>query len=522
MKRASRWAAPATPTSSRFNIDLAGLFTRITPQDLALMTRQLATLVGAGLPLVECLGALIEQVDSPKQKKILSQVRERVVEGGNLADAMKAHPAVFNDLYVNMVRAGEASGALDLVLIRLSEYTERAAALRAKVRSALTYPVFMGLASSAILFFLLSYVVPKVTRIFAETHAQLPAVTLVLLAISGFLSNYWWLVIGLVLLLVLAVRVSTRSPAGRLRFDRLTLRIPYFGKVLKKVALARFARTLSTLLLGGIPLLQSLDIVKHVVNNLVLSNAIEDGRNSIREGHSVADPLKKSGLFPPLARAHDRGRREERRARVDAGARCRRLRWRGRGGGIGTEQHHGAPVGDFHGRCRAVHRHGDPAADLRAQPTGQVRLAAPTAEVRSMRRLSLQTGMTLIEIMVVVFIIGLLVTLVAPRIIGRTDEARVTKAKADIKAIEEAANMFKLDNGFYPTTAEGLAAFVQPPPRAKKFNPDGYLSNIPRDPWGNEYIYQSDGRVVIVLSLGADGVEGGEGYNADIDSRALD
>jgi general secretion pathway protein F len=292
--------AKSPVSKSSFSFDLSGMFERITPQDLALMTRQLATLVGAGLPLVECLGALVEQVDGPKQKKILSQVRERVVEGGNLADAMKAHPAIFNDLFVNMVRAGEASGALDLVLIRLAEYTERAAALRSKVRSALTYPVFMGLASMAILFFLLSYVVPKVTRIFEETHAQLPTVTLVLLAISGFLSNYWWAVVGVVLIAVIAVRVSIRSPAGRLRFDRLTLRIPYFGKVLKKVALARFARTLSTLLLGGIPLLQALDIVKHVVSNMVLSNAIEDGRNSIREGHSVADPLKKSGLFPPL------------------------------------------------------------------------------------------------------------------------------------------------------------------------------------------------------------------------------
>ena len=124
--------------------------------------------------------------------------------------------------------------------------------------------------------------------------------------------------------------------------------------------------------------------------------------------------------------------------------------------------------------------------------------------------------------MVVVFILGLLVTLVAPRIIGRTDEARVTKAKADIKAIEEALNMFKLDNGFYPSSAEGLAALVQGTPRAKRFNPDGYLSKIPIDPWGNEYLYQSDGRDVVVLSLGADGVEGGEGYNADIDSRALE
>jgi len=139
-----------------------------------------------------------------------------------------------------------------------------------------------------------------------------------------------------------------------------------------------------------------------------------------------------------------------------------------------------------------------------------------------MRRLSQQAGFTLIEIMVVVFILGLLVTLVAPRIIGRTDEARVTKAKADIKAIEEALNMFKLDNGFYPSSGEGLAALVQGTPRAKRFNPDGYLSKIPIDPWGNEYLYSSDGRDVVVISLGADGVEGGEGYNADIDSRALE
>jgi general secretion pathway protein F len=293
-------ASAAAAGGGRFSLDLASLFERITPQDLALVTRQLSTLVGAGLPLVECLSALVEQVDSPRQKKILSQVRERVVEGGTLADAMKQHPGVFNDLYVNMVRAGEASGALDIVLVRLAEYTERSAALRAKVRSAMTYPVFMGVASMAILFFLLSYVVPKVTRIFEETHAQLPAMTVILLAISNFLSNYWWLIIGIIVAAVIFVRVSIRSPAGRLRFDKTVLRIPYFGKVLKKVALARFARTLSTLLLGGIPLLQALDIVKHVVMNVVLSNAIEDGRNSIREGHSVADPLKKSGLFPPL------------------------------------------------------------------------------------------------------------------------------------------------------------------------------------------------------------------------------
>jgi general secretion pathway protein G len=135
-----------------------------------------------------------------------------------------------------------------------------------------------------------------------------------------------------------------------------------------------------------------------------------------------------------------------------------------------------------------------------------------------MRRMESQAGFTLIEIMVVVFILGLLVTLVAPRIIGRTDQARQTKAQADIKAIEEAMHLFKLDNGFYPSSAEGIAALVSPPPRARNFNPDGYLGSVPRDPWGNEYVYMSDGRNVIIRSFGADGVEGGDGTNADIDN----
>lgn len=293
-------AEDASEIKLSLNFDVGQLFERVAPEDLALMTRQLSTLVGAGLPLVECLSALVEQVDSARQKRILSQVREKVVEGGTLADALKAHPRVFSELYVNMVRAGEASGALDVVLLRLADYTERSAALRSKVRSALTYPTLMALVGGGILLFLLSYVVPKITKIFEDTHQKLPAMTVVLLAVSGFAQQYWWLIVAIVLLAVIGVRLSRRTPAGQLRFDKATLRIPYFGKVLKKVALARFARTLSTLLEGGIPLLQSLDIVKNVVSNVVLRNAIEDGRNSIREGHSVAEPLKKSGVFPPL------------------------------------------------------------------------------------------------------------------------------------------------------------------------------------------------------------------------------
>lgn len=285
---------------SQADFSLARYLERITPQDLALMTRQLSTLVGAGLPLVECLGALIEQTENQRLKRALSQVREHVTEGGALADALRDQPRVFSDLYCNMVRAGETSGALDVVLERLADYTESSSRLRNKVRSALTYPILMGIISAGILFFLVSYVVPRVTRIFAETHQALPTMTVVLLAVSGFLQTYWWLMLSLIALAVVLLRVAVRTPTGRLRYDGYVLRIPYAGALLKKVAMARFARTLSTLLRSGIPLLLSLDIVKNVVNNTLLSQAIESARDSIREGQSVAPPLKKSGLFPPL------------------------------------------------------------------------------------------------------------------------------------------------------------------------------------------------------------------------------
>jgi general secretion pathway protein F len=286
--------------AARTDFSLTLLTERISPQDLALLTRQLSTLVGAGLPLVDCLSALVEQVESARIKRMLSQVREQVTEGTSLADALKGHPRVFSDLYINMVRAGEASGSLDIVLLRLADYTENYAALRDKVRSALTYPVLMGVVGAGILFFLLSYVVPKVTKLFSENQATLPLMTTILLAISGFLQEYWWLVLGTVVMIAVSIRVSTRTPAGRLRFDRFTLAIPYVGKLVKKVALARFARTLSTLLTSGITLLNALDIVKNVVSNTVLSNAIDDARSSIREGQNIAPPLKKSGLFPAM------------------------------------------------------------------------------------------------------------------------------------------------------------------------------------------------------------------------------
>lgn len=289
--------ADATPRASR---SITRLFERVGQQELAVMTRQLSTLVSAGLPLVDCLSALIEQVDSERLKSILTQTRERVNEGSSLADALAEHPKVFTGLYVNMVRAGEASGALDVVLLRLADYTESTSRLRSKLRSALTYPTIMLVIGASILFFLLSYVVPKITRIFTESKQVLPLPTRLLMAVSGMLSNWWPLFVLLAAAAALGFRYYVRTESGRYRYDRWRLRAPVFGKLLQKIAVARFSRTLSTLLRSGIGLLPSLDIVKNIVDNRVLYDATEAARDAIREGQSIAPPLKKSGIFPPL------------------------------------------------------------------------------------------------------------------------------------------------------------------------------------------------------------------------------
>jgi general secretion pathway protein F len=273
---------------------------RVPAAELAAITRQFATLVEAGLPLVEALGALAEQAERPTLARTLAQVRQEVTEGRNLADALAQHPGTFASLYVNMVRAGEASGALHVVLDRLADYTENQARLLGKVRSALTYPAIMLLLSGVILFFLLSYVVPKVTRIFQETQQQLPMPTKVLLGVSDLVAQWWWLMLLVLAGIALGLRQWSRTPAGREHVDRWTLGVPYLGKLAQKLAVARFARTLSTLLASGIGLLPALDIVKSIVDNTVLTRAIERARDAIREGQSIAPPLRESGLFPPL------------------------------------------------------------------------------------------------------------------------------------------------------------------------------------------------------------------------------
>ncbi len=273
---------------------------RVSATHLAIATRQLAVLVGAGIPLVEALTALVDQVEHERLKRVLGDVKQRVNEGAALADALAAHPRVFSTLYVNMIRAGEHSGALEVVLVRLSDFTESQARLRSKILGTMTYPIAMVGIGSVIVGILFSVVIPKITKIFEDTQAALPWNTRALIAFSSFVHGYWWALAALAALAIWGFLRWRRTPAGRARWDRAVLRTWVFGPLIRQIAIGRFARTLSTLLKSGVPLLTAMDIVKNIVGNTRLAEVIEQAREAIKEGESIAAPLKRSGEFPPL------------------------------------------------------------------------------------------------------------------------------------------------------------------------------------------------------------------------------
>jgi general secretion pathway protein F len=296
-----RGKAGAKDAAGSTDVDVKRLFTgRIKTDDIAITTRQLATLVGAGIPLVEALAALVEQVEHPRLRRIVSQVRQRVNEGSSLGDAMNEHHATFGNLYVNMIRAGESSGALDVVLVRLADFTESQAKLRGKIVGALAYPAVMVLVAVIIIGLLFTVVIPKVTQIFTDMNVELPIYTRLLIAAADFMRDYWYLAIAGLVLATLGARAWLRTPRGKLQADVAILKLPILGELTRIIAMSRFSRTLSTLLSSGVPLLTAMDIVRNIVGNLVLQDVIEKARDNIREGESISAPLKRSGQFPPM------------------------------------------------------------------------------------------------------------------------------------------------------------------------------------------------------------------------------
>lgn len=273
--------------------------TRIPPMEIAMSTRQLATLVGAGVPLVESLSALVEQTEHRALKGVFSQVRDRVNEGGSLADALQS-TGRFDNLYISMVRAGEASGALDAVLARVADYLEDQVRLNSRVMSILTYPLFMLVFAGLVVGVMVTFVLPQITELLLSQNLDLPWYTSAVIGFSDLLRGYWWLLLFIGVGLAMLYRAVWRTEGGRSFLDRFWLGFPVIGRVIRFLAIARFTRTLGSLLASSVDIVQALNIAKHVANNSVFEKAADAARDGVLGGAPLATPLRQSGEFPPL------------------------------------------------------------------------------------------------------------------------------------------------------------------------------------------------------------------------------
>jgi len=272
----------------------------ISRKEIAIFTRQFSVMIDAGLPLVQCLEILGSQQDNRVFQKVLFEVRQDVESGSTLADALRKHPKAFDDLYANMVAAGEAGGILDTILQRLSTYIEKAVKLAGQVKSAMIYPVAVIVIAGGVVGVILWKVIPTFAALFAGLGAQLPLPTRITIFLSEMIGRWWWVIFGLIGLTIFAINRYHKTYQGRRVIDGLLLKLPVLGNVLKKIAVARFCRTLGTLVSSGVPILEGLQITAHTAGNAVVEDAIMLTRKSIEEGKTISEPLKSTDVFPPM------------------------------------------------------------------------------------------------------------------------------------------------------------------------------------------------------------------------------
>lgn len=272
----------------------------IPSRDLTVFSRQLSNLVRGGLPLLRSFNALIEHSENSRLRAVLTEVRDAIQSGSSLWEALGEHQQVFQPLFVNMVRAGEASGELQSILLWLADLMEADQQKRTQIRSALAYPALLVAVGSSAVFFLVTFLIPRFVGLFEEMDQALPLATVVLLTVSSFLGQWWWALLAGATAAIGMSRLYVGTPKGRFFWDTMKLRLPAFGKLSVKIGVARMARTLSTLLRGGVPILTALEVVRDVIGNERLARGIDDVREKVREGQSIAEPLRQSGLFPPL------------------------------------------------------------------------------------------------------------------------------------------------------------------------------------------------------------------------------
>jgi general secretion pathway protein F len=274
---------------------------RVKPAEIAIITRQLSTLISAGFPLVSAIDALVPQTKSHRLKTVLAQIKDAIVEGQSFAQALSQYPNVFTPIYVNMVRAGETSGTLEIVLERLADITEKQQDLSNRIQTALAYPLFMCLIGTIVLFVLLTYIVPSITTIFLDMGQTLPTPTRLLIFFSSFFKSFWWIILIAVIVVAIALHRAKKTEKGRYIYDKTILAMPVLGVLARKLAVARFTRTLGSLLENGVSMLIALDIVKNIAGNVLLSQSVEKAAQDVGKGQALWAALNEGQVFPQLA-----------------------------------------------------------------------------------------------------------------------------------------------------------------------------------------------------------------------------
>lgn len=280
--------------------DIVGQFQRVKQKSLAIFSRQFSTMVTAGLSLVRALDVLEQQSDDKKLKEVIGIVRRRVEGGSSLSESFQEHPAVFSDLYIHLTRAGEVGGVLDETLDRVADFLEKDQALRQKIKSSMTYPVAIMIFAVLIVLGLVIFVIPTFQSIFEGLGIKLPMMTQILITTSILLRKYPLHILVVIVLLVVGVRMYIRSPRGKFQFHKLMFKLPVFGMLTRKITISRFTRTLGTLLSSGVPVMQAMEVTGKASGNMVVEKAVEEVRESLREGESISAPMERSGIFPPM------------------------------------------------------------------------------------------------------------------------------------------------------------------------------------------------------------------------------
>jgi type IV pilus assembly protein PilC len=281
-------------------IQLSFLQRGVSSQEVSIFARQFATMIGSGVPLVRCLTILQAQAENPTFKKIIAQIRTDVEGGSTFSKSLEKHPKVFSDLFCSLVKAGEVGGILDQILERLADYLESSETLKGKVKGALTYPVVVFFIAAAVVVALVMFVLPQFKEIFLGMNVELPLATTILLSSSDFMISWWFIILPAMIATPILLYNFFQTKTGSRIFDTNILKMPAIGLMMRKVAVAKFTRTLGTLIASGVPILQALEVTAQTAGNVVIAEAVDKTRVSIREGESIADPLRTSGVFPPM------------------------------------------------------------------------------------------------------------------------------------------------------------------------------------------------------------------------------